>query len=134
MTLVPEVGFELDCMDGACAAQFRSMVILDIVFDYGTPLEFLLVVIVVTMIYSGTVIALLRLNGTMNKPVRLPSYNIINTLVMIGVLAFGAHMVFSGTHSTTLLYLLFASALVYGILFTIPIGGADMPVVISLLN
>jgi NAD(P) transhydrogenase subunit beta len=43
-------------------------------------------------------------------------------------------MIFSGTESSMLLYLLFAAALFYGIMFVIPIGGADMPVVISLLN
>ena len=43
-------------------------------------------------------------------------------------------MIFSGTESSMLLYLLFACALFYGVMFVFPIGGADMPVVISLLN
>jgi NAD(P) transhydrogenase subunit beta len=69
----------------------------------------------------------------MGKPVRLPQYNIINLIVMLGTLAFGAYIVYSGGNMA-LAYLLFAAALLYGVLFTIPIGGADMPVVISLLN
>src|SRR6188768_2976009 len=84
--------------------------------------------------FSGSVIAFLKLNGTMSKPIRLPNYNIINTAIMLGVFSFGAYMIFSGTESTMLLYLLFAAALFYGIMFVFPIGGADMPVVISLLN
>jgi NAD(P) transhydrogenase subunit beta len=59
---------------------------------------------------------------------------VINTIIMFGVFAFGAYMIFSGTESSALLYLLFAAALAYGVMFFIPIGGADMPVVISLLN
>jgi len=55
-------------------------------------------------------------------------------VVLAGVLAFGAYMVFGGSDGGALLYLLFAAALVYGVMFVIPIGGADMPVVISLLN
>jgi len=76
----------------------------------------------------------MKLNGTLKKPIRLPNYNVINTAIMIAVFAFGAYMIFSGTESSVLLYLLFASALFYGIMFVFPIGGADMPVVISLLN
>jgi NAD(P) transhydrogenase subunit beta len=70
----------------------------------------------------------------MNKPVRLPAYNIINTVFMIGVFAFGAFVVYAQPHGAGFLYALFVAALIYGILFTVPIGGADMPVVISLLN
>jgi NAD(P) transhydrogenase subunit beta len=69
----------------------------------------------------------------MAKPIRLPSYNLLNTAVLTGLLVFGGYNIYSGG-SLTLVYLLFATALLYGILFTIPIGGADMPVIISLLN
>ncbi len=70
----------------------------------------------------------------MNKPVRLPAYNIINTLVLLAVTAYGTYVVYTQPESNLLLYGLFVVALVYGVLFTVPIGGADMPVVISLLN
>ena len=70
----------------------------------------------------------------MEKPIRLPSYNILNTVILIAVLAMSGYMIFSGTDNSILLYILFAGALIYGIMFVIPIGGADMPVVISLLN
>lgn len=134
MTKMPELVSMFNGMGGACAALIGLMEFHHNLDNTGALLAIILGLIIGSVSFSGSVIAFLKLNGTMNQPIRLPSYNIINTLVMIGVLAFGAHMVFSGTHSTTLLYLLFASALVYGILFTIPIGGADMPVVISLLN
>ncbi len=69
----------------------------------------------------------------MEKPIRLPSYNIINLIVLIGVAALGViTIVMDG--NPILAYSLFALALIYGVLFVVPIGGADMPVVISLLN
>jgi NAD(P) transhydrogenase subunit beta len=53
---------------------------------------------------------------------------------MILTIAYGVWMVYNSPENSVLLYGLFAVAIVYGVLFTIPIGGADMPVVISLLN
>jgi NAD(P) transhydrogenase subunit beta len=79
-------------------------------------------------------IAWAKLNGTLNKPIRLPKYNIINNLFFLAIIGFGAFIVMSGSDSQLFLYLLFFAALAYGVLFVLPIGGADMPVVISLLN
>jgi NAD(P) transhydrogenase subunit beta len=61
----------------------------------------------------------------------------INITLLIVTLALGAYLVFSGVPPTELawgIYLLLALSLLYGVLFVMPIGGADMPVVISLLN
>lgn len=134
MTKMPELVSMFNGMGGACAALIGLMEFHHNIGDTGSLIAIVLGLIIGSVSFSGSVIAFLKLNGTMNKPVRLPSYNIINTLIMIGVFSFGAYMIFSGTDSQTLLYLLFACALLYGVLFVIPIGGADMPVVISLLN
>lgn len=134
MTKMPELVSMFNGMGGACAALIGLMEFHHNVGNTGPQMAIILGMIIGSVSFSGSVIAFLKLNGTMGKPVRLPSYNILNTVVLVGVLAFGGYMIFSGTSSHFLLYLLFASALVYGILFVIPIGGADMPVVISLLN
>ena len=85
--------------------------------------------------FAGSLVAFLKLNGTLQKPVRLPHYNLLNNAVGAVALALGAVTVGASTSShPVLLYLTFACALLYGILFVLPIGGADMPVVISLLN
>ncbi len=83
--------------------------------------------------FTGSLIAWAKLNGSM-KDIRLPKYNLINNLLFIGLVAFGAYIVLMNTDSSILMYSLLLASLVYGVLFVIPIGGADMPVVISLLN
>ncbi len=141
MTKMPELVSMFNGMGGLCAALI-SLIELNHLYHsadhittapIGTMLAIVLGLIIGSVSFSGSVIAYLKLNGTMNKPVRLPSYNIINTIVMIGVFAFGGFIAFTGG-SMILAYGLFACALIYGVLFTLPIGGADMPVVISLLN
>ena len=55
-------------------------------------------------------------------------------LYFIGVVIFAGYIIATGINSQVLLYALLIGGLIYGILFVLPIGGADMPVVISLLN
>jgi NAD(P) transhydrogenase subunit beta len=146
MTKMPELVSMFNGMGGACAAlislielnhfyhESPALLAEDMVSrPYGMMIAIIAGLIIGSVSFSGSIIAYLKLNGTMGKPLRLPQYNIINLVVMLGTLAFGAYIVYSGG-SMVLAYLLFACALLYGILFTIPIGGADMPVVISLLN
>jgi H+-translocating NAD(P) transhydrogenase subunit beta len=134
MTKMPELVSMFNGMGGACAALIGLMEFQHNVGNTGAVMAVILGMIIGSVSFSGSVIAFLKLNGTMQKPIRLPSYNILNTILMIAVLIFGAYMIFSGTSSNLLLYVLFAAALLYGIMFVFPIGGADMPVVISLLN
>ena len=134
MTKMPELVSMFNGMGGACAALIGLMEFHHSVGQTSTMITVLAGMIIGSVSFSGSIIAYLKLNGAMAKPIRLPKYNIINTIVMFALFAFAAYVVVSGTDSSTLLYLLFAAALFYGILFVIPIGGADMPVVISLLN
>ena len=90
-------------------------------------------IIIGSITFTGSLIAWAKLNGSM-KDIRLPNYNLINNLFILALIAFGAYIVMYDSTSLTLIYLLLAASLVYGVLFVIPIGGADMPVVISLLN
>jgi H+-translocating NAD(P) transhydrogenase subunit beta len=134
MTKMPELVSMFNGMGGACAALIGLMEYEHNVGQTGPLIPIIAGLVIGSISFSGSIIAYLKLNGTMNKPIRLPAYNIINTAVMIAVVAFGAWMVYASPNGYIMLYLLFAAALVYGILFTVPIGGADMPVVISLLN
>ena len=90
---------------------------------------------------SGSLIAWAKLDGVINKPLRVRGQQAFNGLVMLATLAVGGYLVFvvqAGTApliaTPTLICIFFGCALVFGILMTLPIGGADMPVVISIYN
>jgi len=84
--------------------------------------------------FSGSAIAFAKLQGIMKKTIRLPMHMAINLILFALTLVAGAIIGFSGDVSIQLVLLFFIMALVFGVLFTTPIGGADMPVVISLFN
>jgi NAD(P) transhydrogenase subunit beta len=134
MTKMPELVSMFNGMGGACAALIGLMEFHHNLGNTGSLVAITLGMVIGSVSFSGSIIAFLKLNGSMNKPIRLPKYNIVNTAVMIFVFAFAAHMIFNTSANPALIYVLFACALVYGVMFVIPIGGADMPVVISLLN
>jgi H+-translocating NAD(P) transhydrogenase subunit beta len=138
MTKMPELVSMFNGMGGACAAlisliEFSHHIHSGELATAGTMIAIIAGLVIGSVSFSGSVIAFLKLNGTMAKPIRLPSYNMLNNVFMLGVLVFGGFIVYTGG-SMLLVYALFACAILYGILFTMPIGGADMPVVISLLN
>jgi NAD(P) transhydrogenase subunit beta len=91
-------------------------------------------IIIGAITFSGSLIAWGKLNGSLKSVIKIPQYNIVNNLVFIAVITLAIYMIATGVHHPFLLYGLLVGGLVYGILFVLPIGGADMPVVISLLN
>jgi NAD(P) transhydrogenase subunit beta len=83
--------------------------------------------------FTGSLIAFLKLSGRMSgAPIMLPARHAINIALGIGVVLLVA--LFARTESHSLFWLLVIASLVFGVLIIIPIGGADMPVVISMLN
>ncbi|MFT4522076.1 MAG: NAD(P) transhydrogenase subunit beta [Bacteroidia bacterium] len=134
MTKMPELVSIFNGMGGACAALIS---LIEFHHNVGNPNKIGIILaglIIGSVSFSGSMIAWAKLNGTLNKAIRLPKYNMVNNLIMIGLVVFAVYMVVTGTGSIGLLYALFAASIIYGVLFVIPIGGADMPVVISLLN
>jgi len=90
-------------------------------------------IIIGSITFTGSLVAWAKLNGSM-KDLRLPKYNLINNMLFLALVAFASYIVLVNTDSFMLIYILLAASLIYGYLFVAPIGGADMPVVISLLN
>ena len=135
MTKMPELVSLFNGMGGACAALISLIEYPHLSQQVSTLIPVLAGLIIGSVSFSGSMIAFLKLNGTMNKAIRIPSYNIVNTLLMIVTLGLGVMMVINPAMNTSMyMYILLVLSLVYGILFVVPIGGADMPVVISLLN
>lgn len=134
MTKMPELVSLFNGMGGACAALIGLIEFDHYVGDTLSILTILAGTIIGSISFSGSMIAWAKLNEIIKKPLRLPKYNLLNNVIFIILVVFAAYIVWSGTDSQLYLYILFFGALAYGILFVLPIGGADMPVVISLLN
>ena len=83
--------------------------------------------------FTGSIIAFLKLDGRMSgKPIMLPFRHVLNAGIAITLVVLVVLMV--TTQSTTIFWMIVALSLLLGILLIIPIGGADMPVVVSMLN
>ena len=84
--------------------------------------------------FAGSVVAFAKLQELVSgRPIVFRGQNIVNIAVLGGGVALGAAAV-AGLEEQWVLYALIGLALVFGVMFVLPIGGADMPVVISLLN
>ena len=84
--------------------------------------------------FSGSVVAFAKLQGIMKKTFRLPLQNGVNVVLAGLAIIIGASMGVSGTPAPGQVTLFFVLSLALGAIITMPIGGADMPVVISMLN
>ena len=84
--------------------------------------------------FSGSAIAFAKLQGWMNKTYQLPMHQIVSIGSLVASIILGIVIIMNPHTSGFVVFLFFALALVFGVLMTIPIGGADMPVVISLFN
>lgn len=134
MTAMPEMVSLFNGMGGACA-----MLISIVEYHHNpTPDKGTLVVIVLGMMigtvsFAGSIIAWGKLNGKI-KDRAIPAGQAINFLLFAGIIALATMILGGFTTSPSVFYGIAAVAALYGILFVMPIGGADMPVVISLLN
>src|SRR3954468_24883764 len=84
--------------------------------------------------FAGSLVAFAKLQELIRgRPIVYPGQKIVNGLLFGAILAAGIAMV-AGAEQQWLIWALVLGSLVFGVLFVLPIGGADMPVVISLLN
>lgn len=82
--------------------------------------------------FSGSVIAWAKLDGRLDKRFTFAGQQAMNLLIFLGLLGLGGYLIFS--LEVPVIIAFFVVALLFGVLMTLPIGGADMPVVISLYN
>ncbi len=104
----------------------------------GNRLELMLGAFIGAVTFSGSVIAFGKLSGTYKfrffsgSPVQFPGQHLVNLALALGAVALGA--IFLTSESWPAFFGVVAIAFVLGVLIIIPIGGADMPVVVSMLN
>jgi NAD(P) transhydrogenase subunit beta len=83
--------------------------------------------------FSGSLIAFAKLQGLIDgKPLRFPGQHIFNLAIFVAIIFYIS--LFCKSESTSLFYILILLSFVLGFLLILPIGGADMPVVVSMLN
>jgi NAD(P) transhydrogenase subunit beta len=143
MTAMPQMVSLFNGMGGACAAIISIVEFKHLIHAGGgcstplnnlTALTILAGLVIGTVSFFGSMVAFGKLNGNINDRT-LPMQQVINIgLMLLIVILIVCIMMGLITCPITLFYVLLAVSALYGILFVMPIGGADMPVVISLLN
>ncbi len=142
MTAMPEMVSLFNGMGGACAALISLVEFSHISGSIqrsgiheghgGTVLIILLGLLIGSISFSGSMLAWGKLNGKV-KDYSFAGQNVLNLLMLALALVATVWLVIH-PESSYLIYVVLLLSLIYGIMFVLPIGGADMPVVISLLN
>ncbi|HEX2920026.1 MAG TPA: NAD(P)(+) transhydrogenase (Re/Si-specific) subunit beta [Bacteroidales bacterium] len=145
MTAMPQLVSFFNGMGGAAAALISILEFPHINSDLitrtgmanGQVLAILLALVIGSVSFSGSMIAFGKLDGKIGD-LRVKNLRYLNLILLLFLFAFIAFImtrtVSASSELTSLMFILFASSLLYGVIFVMPIGGADMPVVISLLN
>jgi len=145
MTDMPQMVAALNSMGGMSAvlvawAAFLSPGSFGLLFNgvisTSSIIQMLLGILVGAITFSGSVIAFLKLQGLMTgAPIILPFRHFINIFIFLIILILSSFMIMDETNTDIVLFLFVTVlSLLLGLLLIIPIGGADMPVVISMLN
>ncbi len=136
MTDMPQMIALYNGMGGGAAAAIAAVVLLKMEFTNGIVQTLaVLGAVIGTVAFSGSLIAFAKLQGLMKGVIRFPMQQWVNALVFVITLTLGLAIILSGNnYAIGTLVAFFVFALAFGVMMTIPIGGADMPVVISLYN
>lgn len=152
MTAMPQMVSIFNGMGGACAALISIIEFKHIVHDFqpelyagggytyfstldGTSLLIIMAGLIIGSVsFTGSMIAWAKLDGRLND-YAFNGQHIVNILLLLVTIGLTAMIIILRPEETiTFFYAALALSALYGILFVLPIGGADMPVVISLLN
>lgn len=145
MTAMPQLVSLFNGMGGAAAALISMMEFPNISAELiartgmanGHVLAILLGLVIGTVSWAGSMIAFGKLDGWIGD-MRIKAMKYVNLTILAVIIAFVVYImtreVQAAAELMPLIYTMFVIAVIYGVLFVMPIGGADMPVVISLLN
>jgi NAD(P) transhydrogenase subunit beta len=139
MTAMPQMVSLFNGMGGGCAA---AIALLEMVHAsehaaHLLPAAASMIVasaLIGSVSFSGSLVAFAKLQGILGRSLRFRGQNVANSAIAAAALVLGSIIVAHGDANPAMLAGAVAVALLYGIAFVVPIGGADMPVVISFLN
>jgi len=131
LTDMPQMVALFNGMGGGAAGVIGYLDLLSGHGEFALKAIAALALIIGTISFSGSIGAFLKLQGWIgDRPITFPGQQILNALLFLAALVLG----FLTLYNTSYLNLFTALPLILGFLITLPIGGADMPVVISLFN
>jgi len=139
MTAMPQMVALFNGVGGGAAAlvslaEFHNLAPAPGRLDANESVSILLSALIGSVSFAGSMIAFAKLQDLLSgRPIVYPGQKFVNAAIM-GAAVTLAVVVVAGQEEQWLVVALIAAALVFGVLFVLPIGGADMPVVISLLN
>ncbi|HHJ36351.1 MAG TPA: NAD(P)(+) transhydrogenase (Re/Si-specific) subunit beta [Gammaproteobacteria bacterium] len=142
MTDMPQMIAMYNGMGGGAAAAIAAVELVKLSggeaggMGHGLTIQILAVLgaVIGAVSFSGSAVAFAKLQGLMKKTLRLPLHQVINIGLFIAVCVFGYLVATSSPVSFDHVIIFFVLAIILGVMLTLPIGGADMPVVISLFN
>jgi NAD(P) transhydrogenase subunit beta len=140
MTAMPQLVSLFNAVGGGAAAliaieDYLRFASANAAIRLDTNVFIVLDIIIGSITFTGSLIASGKLQGLIpGKPILIPGGRIV-TVVLAAVTVVAAVILFiNGTPNVAVMLVILAAALIFGVTMTLPIGGADMPVVISLLN
>ena len=135
MTDMPQMIAIYNGMGGGAAAAIAAVELMGGEFHSST-FQVLAVIgaLIGSVAFSGSMVAFAKLQGLIKRSLVFPGQQLFNLLVFGGALVFGFMLMGADQPGGLSILVFFGLALLFGILMTLPIGGADMPVVISLYN
>jgi NAD(P) transhydrogenase subunit beta len=140
MTAMPQMVAVFNAFGGGASALVATAEYLKVAHDptamvsFDVSLTIALSVLIGTVTFSGSFIAWAKLEGYFEKPFTYPGQQFINALLFLALVGSGAWITVQPEAPLNIFLVLAALSFVFGILFVMPIGGADMPVVVALLN
>jgi NAD(P) transhydrogenase subunit beta len=139
MTAMPQMVALFNGVGGGAAALVSLAELHRLLPEPGAPkvdisLAIVLSALIGSISFAGSMIAFAKLQELIGgRPITYPGQQFVNAALFLSCLTAGLALV-SGVQAEWLLWVLAGGAAIFGVLFVLPIGGADMPVVISLLN
>ncbi len=137
ITSMPQMVALYNGMGGGAAAAIAAVELLRAMDHALVPLIVTLIgALIGSISLSGSLIAWAKLDGKIDKTWRMRGQQVLNGAFFVASLAVGVFIIFfaQGHADARVIAAFFAAAQIFGVLMTMPIGGADMPVVISLYN
>jgi H+-translocating NAD(P) transhydrogenase subunit beta len=140
MTAMPQMVAVFNAFGGGASALVASAEFLGylepgvLAPTFVISLTIVLSVFIGSITFSGSFLAWAKLEGYWERAITYPGGNIVNALVFLGILAIGAWIAVLPGVPLQWFIVLGILSLIFGLMFVMPIGGADMPVVVALLN